>query len=246
MRRLLTVIAAVVLSAAGLTAGKTQPDIPINLWFDDTVGQGLTSDGLTATANGVTADYIDGVQNVLAIIQSSSGFRFSTQDNTHQSAQRSLCLDFGVQYPGPLPFGNGGSFQCVNILEPMHLYGTNTTAIGSLHPGQSVQKLVRFGWDDGGFHYRLGYGTDMNMNGVPDSPPVKVTCVEPQNQPTAACTKWMLTPLPDPSGSYESSSTSTATCTAAFYRAQILRNGEGPGELLGYFVMPFTQTFTKK
>ena len=245
MRPIWILAAATALIGVSLTAAGR--DVPINLWFDNTFGLGLTSDGSTAGANGVVADYIDGLQNVLAVIQSSGTFRFSTQDNTHQPAQRLLCIDFGNQYPGPLPFGNGGSFQCVNMLQAMHDYGASTVGIAGLHPGQSVQKLVRFTWDDAGYYYRLGYGSDMNKNGVPDSPPVTVSCVEPQSQPTAACTKWMLTPLPDPSGNYESSSSSTATGTAAFYRAKILKNGgEDPAELLGYYVMAFTQTFTRK
>ena len=246
MRTLSALIAVVAVSASGLTAGKTPPDIPINLWFDNTLGQGLTSDNLTAGANGVVADYIDGLQNVLAIIQGGGNFRFSTEDNTRQAIQRSLCVDFGTQYPGALPFGNGGSYQCVNILQAMIGYGTTTSAIATLHPGQFVTKLVRFTWEDAGYYYRLGYGTDMNGNGVPDSPPVTVTCVEPQNQPIAACTKWVLTPLPDAAGHYDSFSSSTSTGTAAFYRARILKNGEGAGELLGYYLMPFTQTFTRK
>jgi hypothetical protein len=56
----------------------------------------------------------------------------------------------------------------------------------------------------------------------------------------------MLTPLPDPSSSDESASSSTAAGTAAFYRAKILKNREGTAELLGYYVMPFTQTFTRQ
>lgn len=245
MRGIWSAVAMVALSAAGLRAGKTPPDIPINLWFDNSLGQGLTSDHLTASANGVIADYIDGLQNVLAIIQGGGNFRFSTQDNTRQATPRSLCVDFGTQYSGALPFGTGSSYQCVNILEAMLSFGTSS-AIASLHPGESVQKLVRFQWEDGGYYYRLGYGSDMNANALPDTPPVVVTCVEPHGQPTASCTQWRLTPLADPSGSYESSSTSTVTGTAAFYRARILKNGDGPGELLGYYAMPFTQTFTRK
>ena len=69
-------VAALAVSVASLTAGKTPPDIPINLWFDNTVGQGLTADDMTAGASGVIADYIDGLQNVLAVIQGSENSSF--------------------------------------------------------------------------------------------------------------------------------------------------------------------------
>ena len=223
------VVGTLTISAA---AAKPASDVPVNLWFGNAAGDGITSDGLSTISNGVTADYIDGIQNVLAIIQGSGNFRFSTQDNTRSAAQRSVCVNFASQYPGPLPFGNGSPQQCVNVLQPMHAYATGNVSIQDLHYGQSVQKLTRFGWDDGGYVYRLGYGTDMDQNGVMDSPPVAVTCIEPQD-PSLACSRWLLAPV-------------DSTGTAAFFRFKLLRNGEGPAEFLGNYLMPFSQTFTRR
>jgi len=207
-------------------------DTSVNLWFGSAVGDGLRSDGLTSVANGVTADYIDGIQNVLAIMQSTGNFRFDTQNSTRTAASRAMCLDFGTQYPGPLPFGNGSSNQCVNVLQAMHNYATGDVAIQNLRYGQAVQKLVRFTWMEAGYAYRLGYGSDMDLNGVIDSPPVRVSCIAPQD-PAAACQTWLLTP-------------SQAPGTAAFFRFPLLKNGEGPAEFLGSYGMPFSQTFTRK
>ena len=226
------VVALVGALAVTVGAAKPPSDVPVNLWFGNAAGDGITSDGLSSINNGVTADYIDGIQNVLAMIQGSGNFRFSTQENTRNAAQRSMCVNFGTQYAGPLPFGNGSPQQCVNALQPMLGYATGNVSIQDLHYGQSVQKLTRFGWDDGGYVYRLGYGSDMDQNGVIDSPPVAVTCIEPQN-PSLPCSKWLLAPT-DSAG------------TAAFFRFKLLRNGEGPAEFLGNYAMPFSQTFTRQ
>lgn len=251
MRTTLAVLCAIVACGAGLRAGKTSPDVPVNLWFDQT--QALTSDGLLATANGVTADYINGLQNVLAVIQGSGNSRFATQNDTRQPATRSLCVDFGTQIAnGSVPFGNGASRQCVNVLQSMLGYpiGAATVSIQSLHYGQSVQKLARWAWTDAGYSYRLGYGSDYNRNGVPDSPPVTVTSVEPQDA-AAACTKWVMTPAVASAYATESSGNvldpSATTGTAVFWRAALLPGGnEGAPELLGYYAMPFSATFTPR
>lgn len=227
----LMIAALVATLTVSARAARPASDVPVNLWFGNAAGDGITSDGLSSVG-GVTADYIDGIQNVLAIIQGSGNFRFSTQDNTRSAAQRSICVNFAAQYPGPLPFGNGSAQQCVNALQPMLAYATGNVPIQNLRYGQSVQKLTRFGWDDGGYVYRLGYGTDMDQNGVIDSPPVAVTCIEPQD-PSVACSKWLLAPV-DTAG------------TAAFFRFKLARNGEGPAEFLGTYNMPFSQTFTRR
>jgi hypothetical protein len=226
-----TLMVWIVTSYAG-AAGKPLRDTPVNLWFGNATGDGVSSDGHTTIANGISADYIDSIQNVLAIIQSTGNFRFTTQNNTRSAAERLVCLDFGTQYSGLLPFGNGDAQQCVSVLEAMHNYPTGDVAIQSLRYGQSVQKLVRFTWNDGGFAYRLGYGSDMNLDGVMDSPPVTLTCIAPQN-PAVACSRWLLAP-------------SQTTGTAAFFRFELLKGSEGPSESLGTYSMPFSQTFTLK
>jgi hypothetical protein len=66
----------------------------------------------------------------------------------------------------------------------------------NLRYGQSVRKLTHFQWDDGGYRYRVGYGTDMDMDGNLDSPAVRVTCIGPQDA-TQPCTQWVLAPETD-------------------------------------------------
>jgi hypothetical protein len=99
-----------------------------------------------------------------------------------------------------------------------------------------VHKLTRFAWDQPGYIYRLGYGTDMDLNGVMDSPDVTVTCIAPSNT-SLPCTTWVLAPSTDG--------------TAALFRFALTvgKRGaivEGPAELVGLYHMPFVQTLTLK
>lgn len=231
MRNRLVLPLCLVLGAAAVAA-KPLSDIPVLLWFGNAAGDGITSDGQVVSVNGLVADYADGMQNVLTIMQSTGNFRFTTTDNTRKAAQRAACVDFGTQFAGPLPYGDGGARQCVSILEAMHNYPTGDIALQNLRYGQSVQKLVRFTWIDGGYAYRLGYGSDMDGDGVMDSPPVSVTCIAPQDA-SQPCSKWLLAP-------------SDAAGTAAFFRFQQLRKGEGPAEFLGTYDMPFSETWVQK
>jgi len=210
-------------------------DIPQYLWFGNVPSDGLRSDGGTVALNGVVADYTDGLQNVLAIIQSTGNFRFSTAAHTRKPVERAVVIDFGTQFADrglTVPFSNGAPLQRVDILEAMHAYPAGDVAILSLRYPQSVQKLVRFTWVDGGYYYRLGYGSDMDQDGVLDSPPVIVTCIAPQD-PARPCGRWALTPQ-------------QAAGTAGLFRFRILKNGEGAAEALGTFAMAFSQTFSGK
>lgn len=219
-RRMLAITALCLSTAAALFAGKPLSEVPLLLDFE--VGA-LSSDAGT---------YIDGTQNVLAILQPSGNFRFSTQDSTRQAPQRSMCYDFGTQLDGTgLPLA---AQDCVNVTQPMHAYTTGDVPIQSLTYGQSVRKLTRFDWDDGGYRYRLGYGTDMDRDGVEDSPAVTVTCTA--DDASGACTTWRLAPETDGSA-------------ALFRFALTTKKGsttEGPAEFVGRFTMPFVQTFTRK
>jgi hypothetical protein len=188
----------------------------------------LRSDGFVAP--GYAADYANGLENVLAILQTSGNFRFFTQNDTAQPASRAVCFDFGAQ---SVPFQ---SAQCVNVGQPMHAYATGDVAIQALRYGQSVRKLTRFTWDDGSIRYRIGYGTDMDFDGVQDSPSVRVTCLAPADA-SQPCTTWVLAPETDG--------------TAALFRF-VLTTGkrgavvEGPAEFIGAYTMPFVQTLTLK
>lgn len=113
--------------------------------------------------------------------------------------------------------------------EAMHAYPAGDVQIQSLRYGQSVQKLVRFGWIDNGYYFRIGYGSDMNQDGIMDSPPVNVTCIAPADA-NVACTRWLLAPQ-------------QTLGTAALFRFQVLKQGEGPAEFIGNFSMPFSETF---
>jgi hypothetical protein len=215
-------------SGAAVLAGKPTPEISLLVTFGSGAADTLRSDGFTAP--GYEADYANGLENVLAILQGTGNFRFSTQNNTRQPVQRRLCFDFGAQ---SVPFAPA---QCVSVQQPMHAYPTGNADIQNLRYGQSVQKLTRFAWDDGDVRYRLGYGTDMDMNGIRDSPAVNVTCIAPPNA-SQPCTTWVLAPETDGT-------------TALFQFALMSGSGknitEGPAEFIGTYVMPFVQTLTVK
>ena len=221
-------VVGAMLCGSVFAAGKPLRDVPILVTFGSGALDTLRSDGLRA--RGYDADYADGQDNVLAIIQSSGNFRFFTQNDTSLPAGRSVCFDFGAQ---SVPFVPA---QCVNVGQPMHAYPTGDVAIQNLRYGQSVRKLTRFTWDEGSVRYRIGYGTDMDMNGVQDSPAVTVTCLAPADT-SQPCTSWVLAPETDG--------------TAALFRFALTTNkrgvvSEGPAELVGMYRMPFVETFTLK
>ena len=223
------VVAVSMAFGASLSAGRPAPDIPVLVTFGQGPADALRSDGFTAP--GYLADYANGLENVLAVVQRSGNFRFFTQDDTRKPAVRTMCFDFGTQL---VPFQGA---QCVNVGQPMLAYPQGDVAIQNLRYGQSVRKLTRFGWNEGnGYIYRLGYGTDMNMDGLQDSPSVTVTCIAPSDT-SKPCDTWVLAPESDG--------------TAALFRFPITagRNGnliEGAPEFVGMYTMPFVQTFTLK
>lgn len=221
-------VASVMLCGTVIAAGKPPRDVPILVTFGSGPLDALRSDGLRA--RGYDADYADGQDNVLAIIQTSGNFRFFTQNDPALPAGRNICFDFGTQSVPFLPS------RCVSIGQPMHAYPAGDVAIQNLRYGQSVRKLTRFAWDDGGVRYRIGYGTDMDMDGVQDSPSVTVTCIAPADI-SKACTSWVLAPETDG--------------TVALFRFALSggKHGtinEGPAEFVGMYRMPFAETFTLK
>lgn len=228
-------IAGVVMAAtAVLTAGKPAADIAVKMNFSAGATDRITSDGLTAP--GYLDAYVDGVENVMAIIQSSGNLRFTTRNETRLAATRRLCIDFADQFAAqgkPVPFADANPRQCVDVMQPMHAYASVDIAIMNLRYGQSVDKLTRFGWEDAGWQYRLGYGTDMNRDGVADAPPVRVTCIAPADT-NVACTKWVLAPA--------------LNGEAVLYRFPMKRGTvqESDGELVASVVMPYAQTFQRK
>ena len=250
MRTLLAMAGALGLSAVALSAGRTPPDIPINLWFGSST-QGLTSDGGTVFYNNVQADYIDGQQNVSAVIQGGGNFRLLTQSNTRQPVQRFVDINFGSQTANAMIpfFPSGLSDERVNVVQAVVGFplGSATTAIADLHPMGSTMKIVRWNWDESdGYSYHLGYGSDVDRDGVPDSPPVVVNCVEPANDATAACAKWTMAPVSGWSSPTEAGNPAPDG-TAVYWRTKILKGGnEGSPQLIGYYVMPFSETFTRK
>lgn len=227
-RGLLAMAMMMAVLGPGLFAAKPPGETPLLVSFGSSAADALRSDGFLAP--GFQADYADGLENVLAILQTSGNFRFF-MDGDMQPALRSLCFDFGTQL---VPFP---AAQCVHANQPMHAYPVGDVAIQNLRYGQSVRKLTRFTWQDStDFIYRLGYGTDMDMNALQDSPAVRVTCTAPANT-SLPCTKWVLAPETDG--------------TAALFRFPLIpgRRGaviEGSPEWIGDYTMPFVQTLTLK
>jgi hypothetical protein len=234
-------------SADRTHAAGTPKDTSVLLTFGNTAADRLTSDGTTVTVSGRTADYANGLQNVLSALQTSGNYRFSTENDTRLAAERRMCVDFGTQFNDQglaVPFVDGQSRQCVNVLQPMHSYLTGDVAIQNLRYGQSVRKLTRFAWDDGGFMYRLGYGTDMDHDGAEDAPAVLVSCTAPADA-TKSCTQWVIAPETDPFG--------RPFGTAALFRFTVTYDHRGnpvvdesSGQLLTTVVMPFTETLVKQ
>ena len=92
--------AGVVIFAFGariLVAGPPPKDTSVLLTFGHTSADRLTSDGATVTVTGRVADYANGLQNVLSVVQGSGNFRFYTQIDARFAVQRRMCLDFGTQ-----------------------------------------------------------------------------------------------------------------------------------------------------
>lgn len=217
-----------VLTGVGVFAARLPPETPLIVTFGNSEADALRSDGFQAP--GYNADYADGLENVLAILQTSGNFRFFTQDDTRLAASRAVCFNFGTQ---PVPFVPA---QCVNIGQPMHAYATGNVAIQGLRYGQSVKKLTRFSWTEAAYTYRIGYGTDMDMDGVQDSPAVTVTCIAPSDT-ARPCTQWILSPQADGAAALFRFPLSTG-------KRGVLT--EGPAEFLGIYQMPFVQTLTVK
>jgi len=224
------IVAMMAVLGTGLFAAKPLREIPLLVSFGAGPNDALKSDGFQAP--GFQADYANGVEHVLAILQTTGNFRFFMDGDAQLTPIRSLCFDFGIQ---SVPFP---AAQCVHANQPMLGYADNNIAIQSLRYGQSVRKLTRFTWQDGSSYiYRLGYGTDMDMDGTQDSPSVRVTCTAPADT-TLPCTTWVL--APDTDG------------TAALFRFALLPGKprgtlvEGPAEPLGTYLMPFVQTLTVK
>ena len=150
---LATAALVVVAGATRTQAGPPARDTPVLLTFGHTASDRLTSDGGTVVVTGRTADYANALQNVLTSVQGTGNYRFTTQNDTASAATRAMCLNFGPQFIDQnlaVPFADGQPSQCVNVLQPMHSYPTGDVAIQNLRYGQSVRKLTRFAWDDGG------------------------------------------------------------------------------------------------
>jgi hypothetical protein len=240
----LTILAAAfaaTVTAIPLWAARPLPDTPLLVWFGNETGDGLKSDGQHVVVNSggalVTADYANGIDNVLAVLQNDLGLsRFDMQSEKSKPSIRNVCVDFGTQLDAvtvrPLPL----SVECVNIEEPMHNYPANDVAMQKLTLNQQVEKLTRFCWNEAGYRWRIGYGTDMNQDGTLDSPPVVVTCIATggAGQP---CTKWLMTPK----------TTTLPAGRAAFYRFALLKGGkEGPAEFVADVDMPFSITLAAR
>lgn len=223
-----SVVVLSMMLGVALLAARPLREVPVLVTFGNGPTDSLRSDGLLAP--GYEADYANGLENVLAVLQPSGSFRFFTQNNTQQPATRAMCFDFGAQ---SVPFAPA---RCVNVGQPMHAYASGDVPIQNLTYGQSVRKLTRFAWDEPGYRYRLGYGTDMDADGLQDSPEVTVTCIAPAST-SQPCTSWVLAPATDG--------------TAALFRFALTggKKGnvtEGPAEYLGAYLMPFVQTITVK
>src|SRR5262245_55906836 len=135
------VVTVSMLFGAAVFAAKPASDIPVLVTFGNSAADSLRSDGFTAP--GYNADYANGLENVLAIMQGSGNFRIFTRNDIRQPVQRHMCFDFGTQ---SVPFPPS---QCVDVGQPMHAYPTGDVLIQNLRYGQSVRKLTRFTWDDG-------------------------------------------------------------------------------------------------
>jgi len=237
--RSITVLAVFATTFTILQAvGKPAPaEVALRVSFGHGTLDTITSDSFTPPGY-PEDDYVNGVENVLAIIQGSGNFRFDTQHDANVAPDRRICIDFGNQFADQglvVPFSGGNPRQCVIVEQPMLGYSTVDVSIANLTPGQSVQKLTRLAWDDGTYRYRIGYGTNMDMEGDRDSPPVNVTCIAPAAA-TLPCTTWLLAPSTD------------GTAALYSYKLTIRKNAvqEGPPVLVGHFKMPFAQTLTRK
>lgn len=218
----LFLIAVMMLAAGqGLVAQKSASrDIPLRITFG-------TDTGSHRITNDLQDEYVDKVDNVLAILYPSGNQGFTTQASTRVAAERSLCFS-GDGFPAA---------GCASVNMVMGVFGNDLTAIqGMTAVGQTVQKLVRFGWTIGTTRYQLGHGTDMNNDDEPDAAPALVTCIAVAASGTGAgCTSWTVTPQ----------------SPAALFQASVTigKGGKtviGPSEYVGHYAMPFQETLRLK
>lgn len=229
---------AVALCLAALAAGmairgleaQSRPggtkDIPLRISY------GSVTD-LHRITNDDLGEYVDQLQNVLAVLYQAGNQGFHTQADTRQPIQRTLCFDV----PGYPAASACSPLANVNVVMVGYagdlVYAASSIAIQSMtRVGQSDTRLVRFNWTAGNYRYRLGYGTDMDSNDTPDAAPALVTCTF-----TAAgrCTTWTLTPQGP----------------GALYQAELIpgkggKVSEGPNTYVGDYSMPFVETLTLK
>ncbi len=220
MKLTLMSVASLTLAASGLMAAAPPREVQLKVTYRDAMGtlsDGVTSDGLVSFT-GIGAQYVHGSDdNVLAILQDTGNFRFSTRLDTRKPLRRRLCLNFGTQ---PITFPAPG---CTDVLTGMHGDGR----IQEMAYGEVLAKRVRLTWNANGYDYHLGYGTDWNFDGTYDTVPVSVSCAS-ATQSSTSCDGWVM----------------STTGRASLSREQVLKGGKhGPTEFLGYYDMNFEVAF---
>ena len=177
-------VASLTLAVSGLMAAAPPREVQLKVTYRDAMGplpDGVQSDGLVSFT-GMGAQYVHGSEdNVLAILQDTGNFRFSTRLDTRKPLRRRLCLNFGTQ---PIPFLAPG---CTDVLIGMHGDGR----VQEMAYGEVLAKRVRLTWNASGYDYHLGYGTDWNIDGTYDTVPLSVSCVSVA-QSGASCNGWVM------------------------------------------------------
>lgn len=143
-------------STGALSAAANKPSgTPLAAVFRDALGDGVTSDARIRPGD---PTYIDGVDDVEAVILDNGNFRVSAKS----PSPRKLCIDFGTQSSPP----ELGQPVCDNGYQAS---GSPDLAGGlpALAVGQTMTSGSQVTWVTAGFNWFLRFGGDCAGNVVP-------------------------------------------------------------------------------
>jgi hypothetical protein len=217
--------------------GKPLPEVPVTVSF-----------GTGALQGDLGGDYVNGVENVLAVVYPSGNVGLNTQADTRQLATRKVCLSFGAQQ---VPQELAAALALDSRVSIGHSAGPYVAPgripIQSMADGQVIDASGWFSWKVAGaqagttIQYRLWYGWDVTGDGNIDSPPLKVTCIEGGSS-QGSCTMWTVATEANSGDLWPDH---TATLQSSVVTVKGGKVTTGPVVQLGEFVMPFVMTVTR-
>ena len=198
------------LAATGLQGAKPSGALPLDVDFGSDPASGLYGDGL--------GRYIDGSDNVRAVLLDNDFGNFVLDTNDNARLHRRLVLDFHGQPGLPSSIPSNGAYSVDVFLGTLGVTGV-PAADGDLRAmsvGQTLSRRARIGWVEGTKSYSLRWDNTVNDNLL------RFDC----ELGDPSCYQWKMTP-DGPAGLYS------------------ITSGKNPTEKhLGSYTMPFSATLT--